>query len=95
MPKKVSAFLFKIHIFYFNYAGELFFITDRESGFWNLHKWVILFRRSYSFLLAMNYIYSFVINFWSSVLINVHKYFVILNVLQNFNFPHFLFVSVR
>ncbi|KOM24909.1 hypothetical protein LR48_Vigan17s000500 [Vigna angularis] len=22
--------------------GELFFITDRENGFWNLHKWVIL-----------------------------------------------------
>lgn len=21
-------------------AGELFFITDRKSGFWNLHKWV-------------------------------------------------------
>ncbi|QCE13921.1 S9C family peptidase [Vigna unguiculata] len=22
--------------------GELFFITDRRNGFWNLHKWVIL-----------------------------------------------------
>ncbi|XP_004500058.1 dipeptidyl-peptidase 5 isoform X2 [Cicer arietinum] len=21
-------------------SGELFFITDRESGFWNLHKWI-------------------------------------------------------
>lgn len=22
------------------YAGELFFITDRNNGFWNIYKWV-------------------------------------------------------
>lgn len=29
-----------IHIDIFVTAGELYFITDRKSGFWNLHKWV-------------------------------------------------------
>lgn len=24
-------------------AGELFFLTDRGSGFWNIYKWVISF----------------------------------------------------
>jgi hypothetical protein len=24
-------------------VGELFFVTDRGSGFWNVHKWVIIF----------------------------------------------------
>lgn len=37
------------------YAGELFFITDRENGFWNLHKWVIFIHLL--FLQAINYLW--------------------------------------
>jgi hypothetical protein len=27
----------------FKLAGELFFVTDRGSGFWNIYKWVSSF----------------------------------------------------
>jgi len=40
-----------------DYAGELFFITDRENGFWNIHKWVIFIRLL--FLQAIKYVCSF------------------------------------
>lgn len=34
-----EAMLVFIYLFW-ECAGELFFITDRQSGFWNLYKWV-------------------------------------------------------
>jgi len=40
-----------------DYAGELFFITDRENGFWNLHRWVIFIH--VLFLQAINYVCQF------------------------------------
>jgi len=38
----VMIYLCIVVYFIFNLTGELFFITDRGNGFWNLHKWVIL-----------------------------------------------------
>lgn len=30
------------HLIYPRCAGELYFVTDRNNGFWNLYKWVFM-----------------------------------------------------
>lgn len=40
-------------------AGELFFMTDRQNGFWNLYKWVSFLshiRRFVGYFLAISFI---------------------------------------
>lgn len=42
------------------YAGELFFITDRNKGFWNIYKWVLYSVQPQAFIFSSsNYLSGF------------------------------------